>query len=97
MHHHSIRDHARAYHLHRLAAALDSQGFPASVKITHPAALHVFMPGATMLAESIDCIPSTDHDGRLHWFYRWSWGELLHDTEDPSGAAQKIAEVLAAR
>ena len=50
-----------------------------------------------MLAESIDCIPANDTDGRLRWYYRWSWGEVLHDTEDPTGAAQKIADVLAAR
>jgi hypothetical protein len=55
------------------------------------------MPGATMLAESIDCIPANDPEGRLRWYYRWSWGEVLHDTEDPSAAAEKIVEVLAAR
>jgi hypothetical protein len=55
------------------------------------------MPGATMLAESIDCMPGTDDDGRLYWYYRWSWGEVLHDASDPPGAAAKIAEVLAAR
>ena len=90
-------DHARTYHLHRLATALDSRGLPATVKTTYPAALHVFMPGATMLAESIDCIRANDGEGRLRWYYRWSWGEVLHDTEDPSGAAEKIVEVLAAR
>ena len=57
----------------------------------------VFMPGASMLAESIDCMPGTDDDGRLFWYYRWSWGEVLHDASDPPGAAAKIAEVLAAR
>jgi hypothetical protein len=69
----------------------------ASVKTTYPAALHIFIPGATMLAESIDCTPGTDGMGRLRWYYRWSWGELLHDTEDPSAAAAKIAEVLSSR
>ena len=91
------RDHARAYHLHRLADALDTQGLHSMVKTTYPAALHIFTPGATMLAESIDCTPSTDDCGRLRWYYRWSWGELLHDTEDPSAAAAKIAEVLSSR
>ena len=91
------RDHARSYHLHRLATALDHQGFDATVKTTYPAALHVFMPGASMLAESIDCVPGTGEDGRLRWFYRWSWGEVLHDASDPPAAAAKIAEVLAAR
>jgi hypothetical protein len=94
---HDGPDHARTYHLARLATALDSKGLPATVKTTYPAALHVFMPGATMLAESIDCIPANDLEGRLRWYYRWSWGEVLHDTEDPSGAAEKIADVLAAR
>jgi hypothetical protein len=91
------RDHARSYHLHRLATALYSEGFDATVKTSYPAALHVFMPGAEMLAESIDCVPGTDDDGRLRWYYRWSWGEVLHDAADPPGAAAKIAEVLAAR
>jgi len=81
------RDHARTYHLHRLAAALDTQGLQSTVKTTYPAA---------MLAESIDCTPGTDDSGRLRWYYRWSWGELLSDAEDPSAAAAKIAEVLSA-
>jgi hypothetical protein len=93
----SGRDHARSYYLHRLAAALDTQGFHATVRTTYPCALHVFMPGASMLAESIDCMPGTDDEGRLFWYYRWSWGEVLHDASDPPGAAAKIAEVLAAR
>jgi hypothetical protein len=50
-----------------------------------------------MLAESIDCFARTDDAGRLRWYYRWSWGELLHDATDAPGAAAKIAEVLAAR
>ena len=57
-----------------------------------------------MLAESIDCVPGTDDDARLDRYYRWSWGEALHDAGealhdagDPPGAAAKIAEVLAAR
>lgn len=90
-------DHVRSYHLHRLATALDTVGFHATVKTSYPAALHVAVPGASMLAESIDCTPGTDDDGRLCWYYRWSWGEVLHDAEDPPGAAAKIAEVLAAR
>jgi hypothetical protein len=93
----SARDHARSYHLHRLATALEAQGFDASVKTTYPAALHVFIPGAAMLAESIDCVPATDASGRLCWYYRWSWGEFLHNAEDPPAAAAKIAGVLAAR
>jgi len=47
------RDHARTYHLHRLATALDTQGLHATVKTTYPAALHIFAPGATMLAERL--------------------------------------------
>ena len=52
---------------------------------------------STMLAESIGCTPGTDDRGHLRWYYRWSWGEVLHDTDDPSAAAAKIAEVLASR
>jgi hypothetical protein len=91
------RDHARTYHLHRLAAALDTEGLHATVRSTYPPALHVFIPGAAMLAESIVCTPATDEAGRLRWHYRWSWGELLHDAEDPQAAAAKIAGVLSAR
>jgi hypothetical protein len=92
-----VRDHARSYHLHKLANALDTEGFHATVKTSYPAVLYVFMPGAAMLAESIDCVPGTDDDGRLRWYFRWSWGEVLHDAADPPAAAAKIAEVLAAR
>jgi hypothetical protein len=91
------RDHARTYHLHRLAAALDAEGLLATVRPAYPPALHIFAPGATMLAESIDCTPATGDDGRLRWYYRWSWGELLHDADDPGAAAAKIAEVLSSR
>lgn len=94
---HGMHDHVRSYHLHRLATALDTEGLHASVKTSYPAALRVFIPGASMLAESIDCTPGTDDAGRLCWYYRWSWGEVLHAAEDPPGAAAKIAEVLAAR
>jgi hypothetical protein len=93
----AARDHERTYHLHRLATVLDSHGFHASVKTTYPSALHIFIPGASMLAETIDCTPTAGTDGRLRWFYRWSWGDLLHTTDDPDAAAAKIAEVLAAR
>jgi hypothetical protein len=95
--HDRVRDHARSYHLYQLASALDAQGFQATVKTSYPAALHVSIPGVAMLAESIDCIPRADESGRLRWYYRWSWGELLHDASDPPGAAAKIAGVLAAR
>jgi hypothetical protein len=92
----AARDHARTYHLHKLATALDGRGFHAAVKTTYPPALHIFIPGAAMLAETIDCIPTSGDDGRLRWFYRWSWGDLLHDTDEPDAAAAKIADVLAA-
>ena len=81
----SARDHARSYYLHKLAAALDRQGFQATVRSTYPCALHVFMPGASMLAESIDCVPGTDADGRLYWYYRWSWGEAAARCQRPAG------------
>jgi hypothetical protein len=90
------RDHARTYHLQKLAMALDSHGFHAAVKTTYPPALHIFIPGAAMLGQTIDCTPTAGDDGRLGWSYRWSWGDLLHNTDDPDGAAAKIADVLAA-
>ncbi len=93
----ATRDHARTYHLHKLATALDDHGFHWAVKTTYPPSLHIFIPGAAMLAETIDCIPMADEDGRLRWFYRWSWGDVLHCTDDPEAAAAKIADVLASR
>jgi hypothetical protein len=50
------RDHARTYHLHRLATALDTEGFHATVKSTYPAALRVH--------------PGRDHAGREHSLHR---------------------------
>jgi hypothetical protein len=93
----TTRDHVRTYHLHRLATTLDELGFDARVKTTYPPALYVFIPGVSMLTETIDCRPATDDEGRLRWFYRWSWGDVLGDTDDPAAAAEKVAEVLAAR
>lgn len=90
------RDHVRTYHLQRLATALDELGFDARVKSTYPPALHIFIPGVSMLTETIICRPGTDADGRLRWSYHWSWGDELGDTDDPGGAAEKVAEVLAA-
>ena len=51
------RDHARTYHLHRLATALDTQGLHATVKTSYPAALHIFAPGAAMLVFTVACSP----------------------------------------
>jgi hypothetical protein len=45
-----------------------------------------------MLAETVDCVPLSEG-----WFYRWSWGELVGQTDDPALAAQRIMHVLAAR
>src|SRR5260370_38356854 len=90
-------DHARTYHLHRLATALDTRGLHATVKTTYPAALHNFTPGATMLAESIGCTPGTDDRGHLRWYYRWPWGEGLTDTSDPTAPAADIPEGLSRR
>lgn len=93
----ATRDHVRTYHLHRLATALDGLGFDVRVKSTYPPSLHIFIPGVSMLTETIDCRPATDAHGRLRWSYHWSWGDELGDTDDPGIAAEKVAEVLAAR
>lgn len=60
---------------------------------TYPAVLRVSGPGTT-LSETIDCAAVGDG---THWCFRWSWGDVLHDADDPAAAAEKVARVLATR
>jgi hypothetical protein len=83
-------------HLERLVRELDARGLIASVVKTRsgPTFLRVVNPEATSLSEIVTCAPAPDSAEHYFW---WSWGELLHQVDDPSGAAGKLARVLEPR
>lgn len=88
----SPRDHTRSYFLTRLADELEARGMDAALR-TYPAVLRVTTPGL-MLSETIDCTAIGDG---TRWCFRWSWGDVLHDADDPATAADKVVRVLASR
>ncbi|MDA0638337.1 hypothetical protein OUY22_33440 [Nonomuraea sp. MCN248] len=45
-----------------------------------------------MLAETVDCVPVAGG-----CFYRWSWGELVGQADEPARAAERIVRVLSRR
>jgi hypothetical protein len=53
----------------------------------------VINPNATSLAENVTCRSASEVPD---WWYCWSWGERMHQADDPAGAATKVARVLAA-
>ncbi|MGW0803678.1 hypothetical protein [Nonomuraea sp. NPDC002799] len=85
------REHTRTYYLGKLATELEQRGLTASLR-AYPPALRINDPDTVLLAETIDCVPLSDG-----WFYRWSWGELVGQADDPARAAERIVHVLAAR
>ena len=80
-------------HLERLADELDARGLHARVVRTQSgrAFVRVINPNATSLAENVTCRPQA-----APGYYWWSWGERMHQVDDPAGAATKVARVLAA-
>jgi hypothetical protein len=42
------------------------------------------------------CGPAPGSADQPPWHFWWSWGEPLHDVDDPEGAAVKVARVLEA-
>ena len=84
-------------HLKRLAAALDAHGLLARVVQTQGGRTfaRIINPRATSLSENVTCRP-TSASGTQDWWYCWSWGERMHQADDPAGAATKVARVLAA-
>lgn len=85
-------DHTRSYFLTRLADELEARGMEAALR-TYPAVLRVTTPGM-MLSETIDCTAVGDG---TRWCFRWSWGDVLHDADEPAAAADKVVRVLASR
>jgi hypothetical protein len=80
-------------HLERLVQELCARGLIARVVRTRsgPAFLRVVNPEATGLTENVTCAPAPN--SAQHYFW-WSWGELMHQVDDPRGAARKVARVL---
>jgi hypothetical protein len=83
----------RVGYLEELVHELGSRGLVARVVMTHtgPAFLRVVNPAAASLAENVTCAPAPDTCDHYYW---WSWGEPMHQVEDPHGAATKVARVL---
>ncbi|MEU4574181.1 hypothetical protein ACBI99_44435 [Nonomuraea sp. ATR24] len=84
-------EHTRTYFLGKLAAELERRGLTATLR-ADPPVLRVSDPGTALLAETVDCVPLQDG-----WFYRWSWGELVGQADQPGPAAERIVRVLARR
>ncbi|GAA3470328.1 hypothetical protein [Nonomuraea roseola] len=82
-------------HLERLVSELDARGLLARVVRTHSGKVfvRVINPNATSLAENVTCRSASEVPD---WWYCWSWGERMHQADDPAGAATKVARVLAA-
>ncbi|GAA3825400.1 hypothetical protein GCM10022226_52630 [Sphaerisporangium flaviroseum] len=80
-------------HLERLVDELDARGLLARVVRTQSGRtfVRVINPNATSLAENVTCRPQATPA-----YYWWSWGERMHQVDDPAGAATKVARVLAA-
>ncbi|MBO3750970.1 hypothetical protein J5X84_33275 [Streptosporangiaceae bacterium NEAU-GS5] len=77
-------------HLKRLVSELGSMGLHARLVRNQSGRpyVRVINPKATSLSEHVMC--------RSEDYYWWSWGEPMHTTQDPAGAATKVARVLAA-
>lgn len=88
-----IDDRRRLGYLEQLVAQLDAQGLVARVIRTRsgPPFLRVVNPEAASLSENVTCAPIPEATG---WYYWWSWGERMHQAEDPEGAAGKVVRVL---
>lgn len=88
-----IDDGRRLSYLELLLAQLDAQGLTARVIRTRsgPPFLRVINPDAASLSETVTCAPIPE---AADWYYWWSWGERMHQAEDPAGAAGKVVRVL---
>jgi hypothetical protein len=88
-----VASDTRHDHLDGLVRELGARGLVASVvkPRSGPAFLRVVNPEATGLAEVVTCAPAPNSSEHFFW---WSWGELMHQVDDPSGAAKKLAHVL---
>ncbi|GAA4104105.1 hypothetical protein GCM10022248_92300 [Nonomuraea soli] len=84
-------------HLERLVSELGARGLLARVVRSQSgrAFVRVINPNATSLTESVTCRQASKPE-LSDWWYCWSWGERMHQADDPAGAATKVARVLAA-
>jgi hypothetical protein len=91
-------DERRVGYLERLVRELDERGLVARVIRTRsgPAFCRVVNPQAASMSENVMCAPAPGTVEQPPWYFWWSWGELMHDVEDPCGAAVKVARVLEA-
>lgn len=83
-------------HLDGLAEALRCEGLAATpLYDADPPYLRIAFEqqGLVLLAENLS-IAWEDADGSPKYYYRWSWGELLHPASDQRGAVEKICRVL---
>ncbi|MFG1701444.1 hypothetical protein [Nonomuraea sp. NPDC049309] len=83
-------------HLERLVTELGARGLLARVVRTQSGRtfVRVINPDATSLSENVTCRPAAVSDASS-WWYCWSWGDRMHTADDPAGAANKVARVLA--
>jgi hypothetical protein len=89
-------DERRIGYLEGLVHALADRGLVARVVRSRsgPAFCRVVNPDAASLCENVMCAPAPGGADHLPWYFWWSWGEPLHDVDDPHGAAVKVARVL---
>jgi hypothetical protein len=92
-------DERRVGYLERLVHELDARGLVARVirSRSGPAFCRVVNPEAASLSENVMCAPAPGVLEQPPWLFWWSWGEPLHDVDDPGGAAVKVARVLKAQ
>ncbi len=83
------REHTRTYFLGKLARELETRGLEAILR-TDPPTLRIVDPDTAMFSETVDCVALSGG-----WFYRWSWGDVVESTDNPSAAADRIRHVLA--
>lgn len=92
-------DERRVGYLEGLVRELSARGLVARVirSRSGPAFCRVVNPDAASLSENVMCAPAPGAVEQSLWLFWWSWGEPLHDVDDPGGAAVKVARVLEAR
>jgi hypothetical protein len=94
-----VFDDPRQRYLECLVHELGERGLVARVVRSRsgPAFCRVVNPAARSLTENLMCAPAPGDSGRRSWYFWWSWGEPMHEVDDPRGAAAKVARVLQAQ
>jgi hypothetical protein len=91
-------DQRRLGYLEGLVHELGQRGLVARVVRSRsgPAFCRVVNPEAASMSENVMCAPAPGSPDQRSWYFWWSWGEPMHDVDDPCGAAVKVARVLEA-